>query len=338
MKSGAVASDSSAENAAQRVLKEGGTASDALIAGFLAAAAVRPGVLLAPVQILVAGPGVGPRAFDGRSRQPGLGLPRPRGYVKGQTVPNAAHVAAPASLGVLALVHAYDSELPLQRLAEPAVELARAGGFAERRKLLAQVGQIGPSALRESAFARPLLAVAGRAEGGLLSEEDLAGVRPESAAPREIDLGASRRALVVPWPSPEAPQRRVEILVTADGRGVLGVLAYAPDEEGVPVPELGLTLPREAIHVRRGIPRVRPGEPIPSPAPIAIGLADHVAFMALGVGSTAPFAAAALSSAWSDPHAAAAKLLAGARDAAGGGAALALLRSPDTGQIQELML
>ena len=60
-----------AEEAAQHILAEAGTAADALIAGFFAAAGARPGVLFSPVQTLIAGPGVGARAFDGRARQPG---------------------------------------------------------------------------------------------------------------------------------------------------------------------------------------------------------------------------------------------------------------------------
>src|SRR6185503_16171631 len=132
-------------------------------------------------------------------------------------------------------------------------------GGAERRALLAKVARLGPAALRAPAVLRPLLAVAGRTEGGLLSERDLAEVRPESALPREVRLGGDRCALVTPWPSPQASHRRVEIIVVADGRGVLGVLGYAPDDDGVPVPELGLTLTRDAVVVRRGIPRVSPG-------------------------------------------------------------------------------
>src|SRR5262249_14917578 len=78
VRSSAVASEPAAENAALEILEQEGTAAEALIAGFLAAAAVRPGVLWSPVQILTAGPGTFARAFDGRARQPGLGLPRPR--------------------------------------------------------------------------------------------------------------------------------------------------------------------------------------------------------------------------------------------------------------------
>jgi hypothetical protein len=204
--------------------------------------------------------------------------------------------------------------------------------------VLAKVSQAGPSALRESLVARPLLAAAGRASGGLLSEEDLAEVRPESALPREAGFGARRRALVAPWSAPEAPHRLVEFVAVADAAGVMAVLGYSPDDGGVAVPELGLTLARDAIVVRRGIPRVTPGEPLPSPCPIAIGLDDHVAFIALGVRSGTPLDVGAMRHPWSDRAATGATLLAGAAQAAGGDAAGAVLRSAETGQVQKLSL
>jgi gamma-glutamyltranspeptidase/glutathione hydrolase len=283
--SGAVASESVAERAAGEILEEEGTVGEALIAGFLAASAMRPGVLWSPLQVLIAGPGTFARAFDGRARQPGLGLPRPRGVVDAVSVPAAAHVAAPASLGALALLHAYDATLSFQQLARPALDLAKSTGAIERRGMLTKVARLGPAALRAPAVLRSLLAVAGRTEGGLLSEKDLVEVRPESAPPREVLLG-DRSALVMPWPAPEAPHRPVEVIVAADARGVLGVLGYAPDDEGVQVPELGVALTRDAVVVRRGIPRVSPGEVLPAPAPLAIALSGKLAFMALGVRSS----------------------------------------------------
>ena len=86
-----------------------------------------------------------------------------------------------------------------------------------------------------------------------------------------------RRALLVPWPAPEAPHRIVEVIAAADAHGVLAVLAYSPDDDGLAVPELGLTLSRDATVVKRGIPRVAPGDPIPCPAPIVLGVFGPVA-------------------------------------------------------------
>jgi gamma-glutamyltranspeptidase/glutathione hydrolase len=333
--SSAVASESVAERAAAEILEEEGTVGEALIAGFLAASAVRPGVLWSPVQVLIAGPGTFARAFDGRARQPGLGLPRPRGAVDAVSVPAAAHVAAPASLGALALLHAYDATLSFQRLARPALDLAKSAGAIERRAVLTKVARLGPAALRAPAVLRSLLAVAGRTEGGLLSEKDLADVRPESAPPREVLLG-DRSALVMPWPAPEAPHRPVEVIVAADARGVLGVLGYAPDDEGVQVPELGLALTRDAVVVRRGIPRVSPGEVLPAPAPLAIALSGKLAFMALGVRSSTPLSAADLAAIWPEGVFTGNKSMASAHQRAGGAFAVGLLRSTKSSQVQKL--
>jgi len=89
---------------------------------------------------------------------------------------------------------------------------------------------------------RRLLAVAGRAQGGLLTEADLADVRPETSRPREAEVSAARHLLVTPWSSPEAPAPVGGGHCVDRRAGVLGVLAYSPDDDGVPVPELGVSL------------------------------------------------------------------------------------------------
>jgi gamma-glutamyltranspeptidase/glutathione hydrolase len=335
VKAGAVASEPAADDAAERVLAEGGTAADAIVAAFLGAAAARPSVLLSPVQALFAGPGAGPRAFDGRARQPGRGLPRPRGAIKADAIPDAALVAAPASLGALVLLHAYGGLVTLDRLARPALERARALGATERGAVIERFAGRGPAALADAAVARALVAAAGRASGGLLSEEDLAEVRPESAAPRQGEFGASRRALVAPWPAPVALGRVTEFVAAVDVAGVMVALSYAPDDDGLAVPELGLTLARDAVVVRRGVPRVTPGEPLPFAAPIAIGQADHAAFIALGIRAKTPLDVAQMA-AWSNRAASGGKLLAAACEAARGTSARAVLRSPETGKVQKL--
>ena len=337
MKPAAAASESIAEEAALRILTASGAAGDALVAGFLAASAARPGALFGPLQILIAGPGVGSRAFDGRPRQPGLGSPRPRGFIKGQPIPEAARVATPASLGALALLHAHAGVLPFERLADAGVEHARAIGAKERADALANVGRLGASALSEPRLARPILAVSDRAEGGLLSERDLADVRPDMAAPRDVPLAANRRVLLVPWALPETAHRIAETLAVVDARGVLGVLAYCPDDEGLRVPELGLSLPRDAVLVRRGIPRMSPGEPLPCPCAVALGVLDERPFLAMGARSSTNLSAAGLLPAWGEPVASAFALLAAARVAAQSAYAVAVVRSHESDEAAKLV-
>jgi gamma-glutamyltranspeptidase/glutathione hydrolase len=327
VRSAASASDPAAEEAASRILKAGGTAGEALIAGFLCAAAVRRGGLLAPLQALIAGPGVGARAFDGRSRQPGLGVPRPRGFLPDQLIPDAAYVAVPGGIAALSVLHAHDPSMSFSRLAEPGVEHASALGARERSALIKRVGQAGPSALREPGFLRPLLAVGGRAEGGVLSEEDLAAVRPGSGPPRESLIASDRRALLLPWPQPLGHTRPAEVIVAADARGVLGALAYVPDEEGIAVPELGLTAPRDAVVVRRGIPRLPPGDVLPCVGALAIALADARPFLAVGVRANLPIDESLLLGAWADHGASVGHLLRMAQSTARGLSAHGVMRS-----------
>jgi gamma-glutamyltranspeptidase/glutathione hydrolase len=338
VKAAAVASESAAETAATEILEQEGTAAEALIAGFLAASAARPGALCSPIHAIMAGPSTFARAFEGRARQPGLGLPRPRGAVSAESVPAAATVAAPGSLAALAVLHAYDGSLSFQRLAGPARELAKGAGAMERHALLTKVGRLGPGAFRAPPVLRPLLAVAGRTEGGLLTEQDFAELRPESAPPRDVQLGDERGAWVVPWPSAQEGGRRVEVIAAADIRGVIGVLCYAPDDDGVKVPELGIRLARDAVVVRRGVTRVSPGQMLPAPAPIAIAHAAKLAFMALGVRAPKPLSPDDLAKIWPDSMEPGNRSLATARDLAGGAHSVGLVRAPRGEQVQKLSL
>lgn len=279
----AISTELAAAAPASDVLAEGGTALDAVLAGFLAAAAERPDVLLSPLQILVAGPGVGARAFDGRVRQAGSGAPRPRGFVRGAAIPDAAYVGVPASLAAIAVAHAHDGSRSLTELCRPAIAAARRGGADARASVLSRFARLGAAALRDSVVARPLVAAAGRVAGGLLTEEDLAAVRPATEAPREILTGGARRVLVPPWQGLlGAPGRRCEIIAAGDRRKVLAILCYTPDENGVRVPELGLTLTRDAVPVLRGVPRTSPGTPCPAPKPLAILIEEATALVAIG--------------------------------------------------------
>ena len=148
-----------------------GNAIDALAAGVLAACADSPAVLLGPLQILVAGPGIGVRAVDGRARQPGKGTRRPRGFRPEDTIPAAARVGSPCLPAALAAAVAAFGTLSLARVAGPALELAKARSKL-RAKVIARVSRVGPLALAEAEIQSELTAAAGLLASGLLTAED----------------------------------------------------------------------------------------------------------------------------------------------------------------------
>lgn len=287
----AAASDPRAGEAIESIVASGGNAVDAVLGGFLAAAATRPGVLLGPICAMVGGVGVGARLFDGRVCQPGKEAPRPRGFRQDEPIPPAARAAAPRSLATLALVHAYGAARPMSALARPAIAAAKKAEAPERAALLDAVSRQGALALVGSDTLRALLRVAGPTAGGLLSEADLRGARPGDAALTFLRVGTDGLELA-PFAAAEAngevARRRTEILVAADGRGKVAALAFCPDDDGVEVPELGVTLARDAEPIRRGVPRVTPGTVRAMAVPIAIARRPAEGwFAALGVAGAA---------------------------------------------------
>lgn len=276
------ASDPIAAEAAQQALDDGGAAADATIAGFLAAAGAREGVLLAPVIALVGGIGAGTRLIDGRAAQPGAGAKRPRGFLAGDPIPDVARAAVPRSLDALALLQHYGARQTPRTLARAGMAHAKDAGATRRRGLLEIFGRRGATALRSGEPLRHLVSAAGAPAGGLLTETDLVEARPGDDPAVFQAHGAL--AIAAPWwPSPPAG-RRAQVVVAADLHGGVAALAYVPDDEGVLVPELEVRLPRDAEPVRRSVPRVSPGTPCPATAPIALMRRSAEAwFAALGI-------------------------------------------------------
>jgi len=280
---GAAASHQAAEEGANLALADRGNAIDAVVSAFLTAAAVDPAVLFAPLGVMVAGVGVGARWFDGRSCQPGRGLPRPRGFV-GEPAP-AAFAAAPRSLAAVALVSAYGGARPFGSHARRAATLAQKRGAARRAALFTAIGRQGPSVLHTSDTMRALLAAAGPPAGGLLSEADLRDTLPSDERARFQE----RRGVGIALPPVHGRRRMAHVVVAADGSGLVAALAFNPDGEGIPVPELEVELPRDATPVRRGVTRVSPGTALEAALPIALlrRRADPW-FAAVGVRTDAP--------------------------------------------------
>ncbi len=272
-----VASDESSRVAAENALLDGGTAVDAVMAAYFALAGARPDGLLAPMTALVIGPGTGGRVYDGRAAQPGLGVPRPRGFVHGSAIPRAALAAVPRAPHAALLLHAKHGKRSLAKAAAEGVATARAAGAKARAAFLKRFGEAGALAISSERDA--FLRVAGQFASGLLTEADLdpeparAG-QEEAAKVLEVEAedDAVTRVLSEPWPSPEevvAAGREARTVVVADSRGMLAALAVhvsddrAPEDQLV-VPEIELSLPLMAEPVRRGETRVAPGTIIPA--------------------------------------------------------------------------
>jgi gamma-glutamyltranspeptidase/glutathione hydrolase len=259
-----------------------GNAVDAVLAGVLEACAADPSVLLGPLQVLVAGGGAGLFAIDGRLRQPGLGLARPRGAREGDAIPRAALVAVPSLPAAVATVLASFGSVTLRKLAGPAAKTAKALS-PERGAVLEAFSWRGAPVVTDESIVDALLAVAGRSVGGVLSAEDLSAARPEVV--RILDSAQSPPGwLTAPWSSePALDATRTHVVAAADARGLVCIACYEVHEDGVAIPELGLVAPASAEPVRRGEPRVRPGQPRPAAAPVAIRSRKGVTDLAVGL-------------------------------------------------------
>jgi len=266
----ALASDPFVEAAARAELAASKSAVAAVVAGYFAAAGSKPGVLLGPLTLLVAGVGVGGRAFDGRLRQPGLGAKRPRGLLPGQRASQSSKLALSTSVAALSVALAYDRARTMTPLARVGARAASDAGARVRAALLERVSEVGAIALTEARFVHPLLHVAGAAEGGLLAPGDFAAP-DDVSVDAAIDRSAEGALLEAPWAKAPADDSSVGHAACAvDARGVFAALCYREISEGLALEELELTAALKAVPVRRGEPRVRPGERLPASAPATI--------------------------------------------------------------------
>jgi gamma-glutamyltranspeptidase/glutathione hydrolase len=274
----AVADDPVAAEAAEDILLSGGSALGAVAAAFFAAAGAHSGVLLSPVTLLAVGGGIGARAFDGRSRQPGLGTKRPRGFKDGEEIPPGARVAVPAALTAVMVALAYDEQAKVSRLVRSALRRARDSGAEARAEFMERVRAVGAGAVSESSFVRPLLHVAGESSGGLITATDLRSITDVDVAAVQVDIG-SAKWVVSPWASETSGGADSELgigqsVCAVDVRGLFAALAYRRVMNGIGIDEIELEAPPIAVPVLRGVSRVSPGEPLPAPAPIAIRVDD----------------------------------------------------------------
>lgn len=274
----AAASEPVAQEAAHAYLQAGGDAVGAVVTGFFAAAGQDAGVLLGSIGLLIAQVGGGVRAFDGRTRQPGLEARRPRGLNPEDAVPTAARVAAPTSIAALLVALRYGQQLPIGKILAPGIALAKDHGYERRAAVLEQIQRLGAAALAAPAISRSLIHLAGPSEGGSLGIADLAAI-PELDHPAR----GTDNLRTVPWenelPGSERPERdwndqleRQQGICAQDLRGGLAALCYDRASHGLEVAELELLLPLNAVPARRGVTRVAPGSFLPAPTPISIEL------------------------------------------------------------------
>ncbi len=271
-RAGLLASDRNVEELAAAELATTGSAIAAVVAGFFVAAGRHPGVLLAPVTLLVAGVGQGGHAFDGRCVQPGRGAKRPRGLLPSAETPASARVALSGSVAALSVALVYEAELSLARLVRPGIQAAERAGSAARASLLKRVAGVGPAALAEPSFVQPVLRLASPSQGGLLTPSDF-------NAPSDLDRTTTERSgadggwMEAPWalePRGDAELGVGHAIVAVDALGRFAALAYRELHDGLSISELGLIAPFSAVPVRRGVARLTPGKRLPAPAPLAL--------------------------------------------------------------------
>jgi hypothetical protein len=300
-----------AEAAAEELLGKG-NAVDAVVAAAFAAAAASPGILLGPVQILAGGAGAGLLAVDGRVRQPGIGAPRPRGFVSSEEIPDAAWVGVPWMPAALSVANATMGSATLHQVMGPAIAIAKG---TPRHAVLKQIAARGPRALEEGALSTELLAAAGRPSGGLLTIDDLASPHPEplKGAVYPIAQDSERNFATFPWvhvdeerPAPPAGSvdiARTRAICAVDWNGTFAVACWDDATDGLFIEELGLRAPFLAEPVRRGHERTRPGTTRPASGPAALvgrGTGIDLALAAFGAPDAYDVLAQALDSLSSD--------------------------------------
>lgn len=294
----ALGSETLAREAAERALAERGSAVDAVLAGFFAAAGANAGTLFAPAVLLVSGTGAGARAYDGRARQPGTGAARPRGFLSPADVPDAARAAVPGSIGMAMRAHAQRGRLGFGALLKESIAVAKELGAMGRVRLLQQIGRQGSAALERTDTARAVLGAAGLSCFGLVTEEDLAQATGNEQPARHADLsppegeGDPVRVSILPFASPTvapAGLGNAELLLAVDSWGLVAALAYHPDLEArCMVPELEVALPPVAVPVMRGKTRLAPGTPLPIPCSLGAIDAGASLRVALATPGTTP--------------------------------------------------
>ncbi len=263
-RSRALASNPNAQEAAEGVLSAGGGALQAALTGYFVAAGHDPGVLLAPLTLLVGGVGAGVFAYDGRCRQPGRDAKRPRGFLPEDEVPVEAYVAASASVSALATAVAFHPGTSLLSCARPGVQVAKSMGAKGRAQILEHVATLGATAFLENSVKKAFLSQYGVLEQGAITHTDLA--TPEGLNPPAVE---SENDWYPSWGSASVdtslPFGGGHGIIAGDARGLFVALAYTELSDEIMLEPFEVALPRLAQPVLRGVPRINPGSSIGTP-------------------------------------------------------------------------
>jgi hypothetical protein len=271
---GSASNDPIAAETAEERLAGGASAQEAVLSAYFACAGADPGVLLGPSTLITSGSTAAARCFDGRSRQPGAGAKRPRGHEDADKIPDAARVGVPMGPQSLLVASGYVPSGSTATLLRAGIQRAKASGSAPREALLRRVAEVGARAFTEPAFVRALFHDADASHGGHLTRGDLSQVPTlDSAATESSHSGVS--LLQASWQTPsEAASNsalgRAVAVVALDSSGGSAALVFYVATEGIRFAELDLVAPLQAVPVRRGVPRLAPGSPLPAPAAVAL--------------------------------------------------------------------
>jgi len=270
-----LATQQDVQDSTQLALTAHGNALLAVLCGFFTAAGGHPGVLFSPVSLLVGGLGSGTFAYDGRARQPGREVKRPRGFEG--LPPRSAQIAVPGSIAALAVACAFHPGTSLLAASRPGVSAAKAAGARTRATLIDAVAGLGARFLSEPRLKRELLARFGPAEQGNWGTADLVAASDIQRVPLPSAQGEGE-SLGLPWQVDGAPEDtssdgairrawgRAQNIVAVDASGLFVALAYRELPDLGFMEEFELSLPAFAVPVLRGVPRVTPGEALPTDA------------------------------------------------------------------------
>lgn len=254
-----LANDPDAFEVADKTLHAGGSALTAALTGFFFAAGKDPAILFSPLSILVGGVGAGVFAYDGRTRQPGLGGKRPRGFVADAEVSDAARASVPASVVAAAIAVAFHPGTTLLPCVRAGVVSAKSHGALGRVQLLEKVASLGATVLSDPPIRKAFLTQFGPLEQGLISSQDLSSPEGINLPAQQVEGGWQ-----LPWNRnlEVQDQGSVQAIVAADARGLLVALCYGGATAGLTLSPYQVTIPSNAMPVMRGVPRLAPGTPL----------------------------------------------------------------------------